>query len=58
MSHGNELAPNFGVDQHEDLLIAADSAAREEGLMQSLVADRIYQFAAVTAGIFLLVTLL
>jgi hypothetical protein len=58
MSHGNEQTPNFPVDQHENLLIAANSAAREEGLMQSLVADRIYQFAAVTAGIFLLVTLL
>jgi hypothetical protein len=61
MSHDNENTPSFPVDQLErgdGLLIAPVLVAREEGALPSLAADRLYQLAAVTAGIFLLVTLL
>lgn len=64
MSHDNEQAPSFPVDpvdQHDGLLIAparVAQGAQGAGSMASLAADRLYQVAAVTAGIFLLVTLL
>jgi hypothetical protein len=57
MSHGNAQTPGFPVDRN-DGLIAPASVAQGEGSMTSLAADRLYQLAAVTAGIFLLVTLL
>jgi hypothetical protein len=59
MSHGNEQAPSFPAGQRDGLLIAPARVAQEkEGSMASLAADRLYQLAAVTTGIFLLVTLL
>lgn len=61
MSHGNEQAPSFPAHHHDGSLIAPARVAQEpegEGSIASLAADRLYQLAAVTAGIFLLVTLL
>ena len=61
MSHGNEPAPSFPAHQHDGSLIAPARVAQEsegEGSIASLAADRLYQLAAVTTGIFLLVTLL
>jgi hypothetical protein len=51
---------SFSVDQNDGLVIApgAAPAAQIEGAMPSLAADRLYQFAALTAGIFLLATML
>jgi hypothetical protein len=58
MSYGNERAPSFTVHQRHGWLIAPAPVPQGEGSMASLGADRLYQLAAVTAGIFLLVTLL
>jgi hypothetical protein len=53
---------SFSVDQNDGLMIApggvAAATAQMEGVMPSLAADRLYQFAALTAGIFLLATML
>jgi hypothetical protein len=57
MSHGNEQTPRFPGKQHDDLLIGSACVVQERA-MSSLAADRLYQVAAVTAGIFLLATLL
>jgi hypothetical protein len=56
MGQDNEDTRSFPVDGIDDLPIAR--VASGEGSMTSLTADRLYQLAAVTAGIFLLVTLL
>lgn len=56
MGQDNEDTRSFPVDGLDDLRIAR--VAPGEGSMTSLAADRLYQLAAVTAGIFLLVTLL
>jgi hypothetical protein len=58
MSQDNEDTQSFPVDGLDDLPIASAGVAPGEGSMTSLAADRLYQLAAVTAGIFLLVTLL
>jgi hypothetical protein len=58
MSQDNENTQSFPVYGLDDLPIASARVAPGEGPMTSLAADRLYQLAAVTAGIFLLVTLL
>jgi hypothetical protein len=58
MSQDNEDTQSFPVDGRDDLLTASACVAPAEGSMQLLAADRLYQLAAVTAGIFLLATLL
>ena len=58
MSQDNEDTQNFPVDGLDGLLTASARVAPGEGSMTSLAADRLYQLAAVTAGFFLLVTLL
>lgn len=58
MSQDNEDTQSFPVDGLDDLLTASARVAPAEGSLQLLAADRLYQLAAVTAGIFLLVTLL
>jgi hypothetical protein len=58
MSQDNEDTQSFPIDGLDDLPIASARVAPGEGSMQLLAADRLYQLAAVTAGIFLLATLL
>jgi hypothetical protein len=58
MGQDNEDTRSFSVDGLDDLPVASAHVAPGEGSMTSLAADRLYQLAAVTAGIFLLATLL
>ena len=58
MSHDNENTLSFPVDKHDSLPIIPRGVAQSEGSITSLAGDRLYQLAAVTAGIFLLATLL
>jgi hypothetical protein len=61
MSDGNDNTLNFSVDRDDSLMIAPAATAQRpqiEGAVPSLAADRLYQFAALTAGIFLLATML
>jgi hypothetical protein len=45
-------------ERYRDLPLEAISVERSGGTMPSPAADRLYQIAAVTAGLFLLATLL
>jgi hypothetical protein len=61
MKHENEETTSLHVSrrgQHDGLMTAVSFVARGEDSMTSLAADWIYQLAAVTAGLFLLATLL
>jgi hypothetical protein len=60
MSHADERTRSFPVDQLDqpDGLVAPALVGNVEGSATPLVADRLYQFAALTAGIFLLATML
>jgi hypothetical protein len=58
MNQDNEDTQSFPVYGLDELPIASAHVAPGEESMTSLAADRLYQLAAVTAGIFLLVTLL
>jgi hypothetical protein len=61
MSDSNDNTQSFSLDdglQSANLVIAPSFVAKVEGSMPSLAADRLYQLAALTAGIFLLATLL
>jgi hypothetical protein len=58
MGHDNENTPSLSIDQQDGLLLAPAHVAPGGTSMTSLAADRLYQLAAVTAGIFLLATLL
>jgi hypothetical protein len=58
MSYGNENPPSFPIDQRDGLVMGPASVAPGEEAKPSLAADRLYQLAAVTAGFFLLATLL
>ena len=63
MRQTDERTPSFPVDQVDQLdqcdgLIAAALVGNVEASATPLVADRLYQFAALTAGIFLLATML
>jgi len=58
MSHDNEKAPSSSLypENLQDLHLIAPAAL--DTPRPSVAADRLYQLAALTAGIFLLVTLL
>ena len=58
MGYANENTPSLPIDQQDGLLLAPARGAQAGGSMTSIAADRLYQLAAVTAGIFLLATLL
>jgi hypothetical protein len=58
MSHDNENTMSLPVDPHDGLLTVTAGVAQEEASKMPLAADRLYQLAAVTAGIFFLATLL
>jgi hypothetical protein len=58
MSQDNENTPSLPVDPHDALLTVPAGVAQEEESKMPLAGDRLYQLAAVTAGIFFLVTLL
>jgi hypothetical protein len=58
MGHDNKNTPSLPIDQQDGLLLAPARVAQAGGSMTSIAADRLYQLAAVTAGIFLLATLL
>jgi hypothetical protein len=58
MGHDNENTPSLPIDHQDGLLLAPARGAQGGVSMTSLAADRLYQLAAVTAGIFLLATLL
>jgi hypothetical protein len=58
MGHANENTPSLPIDQQDGLLLAPARGAQGGASTNSLAADRLYQLAAVTAGIFLLATLL
>jgi hypothetical protein len=58
MAHDNENAPSLPVNQPDGLTLAPARVAQGGASMTSIAADRLYQLAAVTAGIFLLATLL
>jgi hypothetical protein len=63
MNDSNEKTLSFSVDQiaqnaqSAGLVVAPGFVAKAEGSMPSLAADRLYQLAALTAGIFLLATI-
>ena len=62
MNDSNEKTLSFSVDliaqnaQSAGLVVAPGFVATVEGSMPSPAADRLYQLAALTAGIFLLAT--
>ena len=58
MSQDEKNTANLPFDQQDGLLAGAGSVADGRASVTSLAADRLYQLAALTAGIFLLVTLL
>jgi hypothetical protein len=56
MSDSNGKALRFSV--HQTAPAGMAKGIPMDGVLPSLAADRLYQFAALTAGIFLLVTML
>jgi len=58
MSQSDEKVVKFGADRHHSDYDPQFAQPAAEVALHSLQADRVYQFAALTAGIFLLVTLL
>jgi len=64
MSESTDKTPSFSVNQsarsapNAGLVFAPGLVAKAEGSMPSRAADRLYQLAALTAGIFLLATML
>jgi hypothetical protein len=58
MSQDDKNTPNLPFDQQDGLLAGPAAVADGGASVTSIAADRLYQLAAVTAGIFLLVTLL
>jgi hypothetical protein len=56
MSRDHEKVQDFAMDM--DQQNDRQQAAATEGTMPSIAADRLYQLAALTAGVFLLATLL
>jgi hypothetical protein len=57
MSHETESTPHSPIDGHVGPQ-PMTTAPAELSTMPSLAADRLYQFAALTAGLFFLATLL
>jgi hypothetical protein len=57
MSDETEKAPLSSTDEHRSPQLIA-VAAVEASVIPSIAADRLYQFAALTAGLFFLATLL
>jgi hypothetical protein len=61
MNQSNEITQRLSTDAPLNLPIEQASLQNSVvaiGTMPSIVSDRLYQFAAVTAGLFLLATLL
>jgi hypothetical protein len=58
MGRDNENTPSLSIDQQDGPLLGPVRGAQGGVSMTSVAADRLYQLAAVTAGIFLLATLL
>jgi hypothetical protein len=58
MGHDNKNTPSLPIDQPDAPTLAPARVAPGGASMTSIAADRLYQLAAVTAGIFLLATLL
>lgn len=58
MGHDNENTPSVSIDQQDGLLLIPAHVAQGGASTTPVAADRLYQLAAVTAGIFLLATLL
>jgi len=61
MSESTDKTPSFSVNQsapNAGLVFAPGLVAKAEGSMPSRAADRLYQLAALTTGIFLLATML
>ena len=60
MSDETGTAPHSPTDLRHDPQITAAPLVEgaERSVMPSIAADRLYQFAALTAGLFLLVTLM
>jgi hypothetical protein len=56
MAHQNEISPRSKLEPHFAVEAIASPAKNE--LATPAAADRLYQFAALTAGIFLLATLM
>jgi hypothetical protein len=56
MSDSNDKVRKFSASQTAPA--GGAKGTPMDGILPSLAADRIYQFAALTAGIFLLVTML